>query len=296
MLKLSHSQKELYLRCPMAYYIKYMLRMQEETTSSALIFGTAIDEGVSALLENVAELRAATMSEEQSLGFAIARFQEKWFEPEINKVKVDIETTKLVKYSKKDLDESLFKKGEVATPWESLNRKGQLIIETYSKEIIPKIKRVIAIQKEISLTNDIGDSITGFVDFIAEFYDHGVLLVDNKTASKAYAPDAIQKEGEQLQIYDIAVSEEIKLDGVGFCVMEKDIRKKDPKVRITLLVDKPRQENEEALLQKFSQVALDIKMGRFESKHPECKTFWGICPCQSFNPNDPKGFVHVPRK
>ena len=83
--------------------------------------------------------------------------------------------------------------------WLSLKRKGHLMLEHYKAEIMPKIKRVVSVQREVSLPNDSGDEFIGYIDFEAELYDyHNVLTIDNKTSSKKYKISDINDNGQLL--------------------------------------------------------------------------------------------------
>jgi hypothetical protein len=89
--------------------------------------------------------------------------------------------------------------------WLSMRRKGHLMIETYQNEILPQIEKVHSIQRKLSLPNDNGDEIIGFLDVELEFVDkEGIFVTDNKTASKPYKEDAINdiEEKGQLLLYD----------------------------------------------------------------------------------------------
>ena len=88
--------------------------------------------------------------------------------------------------------------------WLSLQRKGHLMLEHYKEEIMPKIKRVTSIQREVDLPNEEGDELIGFIDFEGELFDYedlGVITIDNKTSSSNYRKADINDKG-QLLVYD----------------------------------------------------------------------------------------------
>ena len=88
--------------------------------------------------------------------------------------------------------------------WLSLKRKGHLMLEHYKETIMPLIKRVVSVQREVNLPNESGDLIRGFIDFEAELWDYeelGVITIDNKTSGKNYKLADINEKG-QLLIYD----------------------------------------------------------------------------------------------
>jgi hypothetical protein len=108
--------------------------------------------------------------------------------------------------------------------WLCLVKKGQLMIKAYLEQVIPKIKNVLAIQKEVSIQSDSGDSIVGFIDLIAEWEDGKVYVLDNKTAARDYEWHAVLKS-TQLALYVYAVEHEYNTRNAGFIVLGKAIDK-----------------------------------------------------------------------
>lgn len=108
--------------------------------------------------------------------------------------------------------------------WLSLRRKGHLILDSFIKNIMPKIKVVHSIQKKVSLPNGEGDELIGYIDAELEFEDEPevVYTVDFKTSSSRYDSGAVNdiEEKGQLLIYD-------EFNGLGFaayCVLMKKIK------------------------------------------------------------------------
>lgn len=115
--------------------------------------------------------------------------------------------------------------------WLCLLRKGYIMLDSYYEEVLPKIKEVFALQKYIKLENNQGDEITGIIDLIAELSDGKRYILDNKTtASMNYYESDSAMRSQQLIIYFHSEKEEYKLDGVGFIVAEKAIRKNKTKI------------------------------------------------------------------
>lgn len=108
--------------------------------------------------------------------------------------------------------------------WMSLYRKGELMLTAYIKEVIPRIKKVLAVQKEINIQGEAGDSIIGYIDLIAEWEDGSIVIFDNKTSARAYEEDAV-KNSTQLTLYTHAVENEYKTRKAGFIVLRKAINK-----------------------------------------------------------------------
>lgn len=300
--KLSHTQKNLYLQCPRAYFVKYVLRMSRTKTSSALPFGAAFDEALNVLLETK-DMKAAEKT-----------FLLKWTTPIINNVEISPLDPNQIHYYKSDTDPELFLDGETITPWESLKRKGLMFLESYNKEVIPKIKRVLSVQEDVEIENNLGDKIGGKTDLVVEWEDGRIIILDNKTSSKPYKSDQVKTEGGQLALYHMAIGEQHKATHVGYVVMNKKIKSAGPrsqgievtipgtdkkaKVGIQILIDEVPIELFDQTVEEFDGVLHNIKMANFDSKHPNCTQPWDFepCVCQTYNPDDYTGFIYLGRK
>jgi ATP-dependent helicase/DNAse subunit B len=288
-IKLSHSAKELYLRCPLAYYMHYFLYLRSKTTSSALLFGNAIDTGLNTLLLTY------------SVREAQDAFEKTWSFGKINNEEVSFKHTDLIRFSKADLDESLLTENMLKQPdnvkaWESLLNKGMMFIDTYAKEILPQIDKVLSVQERIELPNQNGDLITGLVDFVARFKDGNKLICDNKTTSVKYDRNVIYTKSQQLATYDEALSDKYGTTGVAYVVVDKKVRKKDPRVRIEIISGKINEEMKKKTFDEFDNVLHNIKMGNFKSNNPNCNNHFGNCTCETYvksNGSDLTGLVEL---
>jgi hypothetical protein len=273
---LSHTAKEKYLQCPLAYYMHYILRLRERVLGSALPFGSAIDEGAGALAEG------------KTLDEALKVFDDAWTNPEINGVVVDGPTTDLIRFSKADSVEGL-----ADTPWESLKIKGHMLIKAYQKEVMPLFKDVLAVQHKIELDNETGDKIVGYIDKIVELKTGEKVLFDDKTSSQKYPSDIITNvdgpsvdKAKQLALYYTAAVSEFGLNKVGFIVMEKKIRSKEPRHRIQVLTGNIPESIIDKTFDEFNQVLYNIRMGKFPSNHPNCDSYYGKCICHEYVKSD----------
>lgn len=245
--KLSNSKLSIYQDCPYKYKLNYIDKIRPTTTSSALIFGLAIDKALNELLLN-RNLDNAVMTLLDSLKGGL-----------INNVPTDYRTSTLVRYSKKDFDEEILtaddctyynskfsldllsdyeylnnikyyelteeeKSRYSVCNWLSLYRKGIIMLKSYEKKVLPRIVKVIAVQEPISLKNQEDDELVGFLDIIVTLDDGKTYLLDHKTASKAYEEDSAGKS-QQLLIYHHECKEKYGIDGVGYIVLLKDINK-----------------------------------------------------------------------
>lgn len=200
--KLSNSAVDKYLQCSLCYDLHYNKGIRPVTIGSPLVFGGAIDKALNHLLLN------------KNLTQARALFLDEW----------ELVKHQDIKYSKSDIDWDLIKSDSKNPAWETLQEKGLLFINAYYHEILPKIKRVIAIQESITIKNSEGDEIVGNLDLIVEMQDGKIYLMDNKTSSMKYEENSA-KDGQQLPLYYYAVRDKYKLDGIGYFVLSKKINK-----------------------------------------------------------------------
>lgn len=257
MIQLSYSANQRYQMSPRSYYLHYIMRLRPEIVGSALVFGGAVDEGLNALLEGKKN--------------AAGEFTKAWSKQKVNGVETDLTMTELIKYSKSDYDESILTDKDkeaieagLNRNWVSLHRKGQMILEAYKEQVLPEIKEVIAVQKYVELKNEAGDSLIGYVDFIAKFNDDKVYIVDNKTTSIKYKPESV-RESAQLATYVEAVKEEeLFVDGAAYIAIPKKFRKrKEPLVPIDIIKDNINESLLDETFEQYDKTLHGIKMGEF---------------------------------
>jgi hypothetical protein len=176
--------------------------------------------------------------------------------------------------------------------WISLHRKGLILLEEYKKTILPEIIEVHDIQKEVHLPNEKGDFITGYIDFIATFKDGIKRVMDNKTSSSAYTHQNIL-DSQQLVIY----TENQKNYKCGFAVLEKKLRKKEPRVRSYLIFGEISDIQVEKAFSEIEYVLEDIKAEKFEKNEKSCFAFGKPCAYYDLcHKGDSKGLVKLGEK
>jgi hypothetical protein len=209
--KLSYSAASMDLECGYKYKKHYIERVRPAKVRSALLFGGALDTALNTLLETKDVNKAKDV------------FRTNWTKSNINGEEEDLRTSDKILFSKADFEPVLGK-----DPWESMLHKGLLMIEAYYVKVLPKIKRVITVQKEIAIENTEGDKIKGFLDLIVEWEDGRILLMDNKSSKVPYEPDSAGKS-RQLVLYYYLEKETFNLDAVGFIVLDKNINLNETK-------------------------------------------------------------------
>jgi hypothetical protein len=310
------------MECSLCYKLHYIDGIRPVRGKSALLFGGALEEALNKLLLT------------RDLIQAKAEFYNKWKGVHINDRYINAPECDLIDYSKSDLDEELVNYTETNgypqdgknINWRSLLYKGMLFIEQYHKEVLPKIKEVIAVQEPVSLKNDDGDEITGILDLIVIWEDGKTYLLDNKSSSVKYEPDSA-KLGQQLPLYFYIVKEKYKLDGVGYIVLSKKINKNrvkkcktcgkinegthktcasitniphntrcngefdisiSPSVDIQYIFNQVDEKDEQRVMDKFDEVNYNISNGYFSDVHPEKKNkYYQYCPYKEYYEGNP---------
>lgn len=287
-IRLSHTQKELFLTSPRSWFYKYKLGLQEEVMGSPLFFGSIVETGIDVLLKD------------GSLETAYKMFERNMQSYNVNGKLEDLATSDKVRYNKADYQEHLFTKKELQDlesksqqfkTHQSLIRSGKLMIKDFHDNIKPRIKKVLAVQEPFSIENGAGDEIIGFADIICEWEDGRTIAPDLKTSSTKYPDDAVftKDKGTQTALYYEALKDKYKLDATGFLVLEKKIRKKDPQTRSQILLGVPPDELIDLTFEQYEYVLKEIKKGMFPCGSPQCDQYGQSCAyklyCQSEGTN-----------
>ena len=296
--KLSHSAVEVFKECSEKYRLHYKEKLRSETTGSALLFGSAIDKSLELAMQTFPSCNEDVIK---------AKFLEHWNDAELNGQPINIPTSKLVTYSKADheLDEN---------PWESLKRKGLLIVEAFFREVYPLIESVVSTQEEIALTNSNGDSVVGFCDAVLKFKGYKQnLIMDVKTSARKYKDDSV-KTSPQLSLYKHSLSAKYNTVTAGYIVFIKTINKNaskicvvckhdgsatshktcanevngkrcggeltityNPKVDVQIVIDDIDEAFENKLLESFDDINVKLQEESYEQNLDSCYGKYGRC-------------------
>lgn len=257
--KLSHSAISKYLECPKSYEYYYKDRLRPSGLKSSLLFGSAIDMGIACILNNKPNW------EVQFEHYWMFRDGDEskpiQFNPEMeystSDVVVDLLTDKELEFISEEHEHSSFKNLSLLDAisaviklkkqeehveirpndlrfyniiaWWSLYRKGIIMLQAFNTEIKPKIKKVLALQKKVEITNEEGDSSIGYIDAIVEWEDGSIVVIDFKTAARPYDIDSVLTS-PQLAAYIFQVENEYKTRKAGFIVLPKALTKLESKV------------------------------------------------------------------
>lgn len=241
MKKISYSAYKKYHTCPKLYEFHYKERLRPNFTTSALIFGSAIDDALNELLtgtEDALETYKKSvdgMLQENSrviwdiYDFDVELIDSGAFE-NLNHYGTTLGYTgnDLAAFVRKAVtainDEGLDTLSEnqyaliSAACLLSLECKAQLIIDEYKKTILPMIDEVHSVQAELSDT-----TIRGILDVDATVNGQRI-IIDHKTSKRPYKAGAANLD-PQLILY----AADQGVDKVGFVVMVKNINKNKEK-------------------------------------------------------------------
>lgn len=307
MTRLSNSSINTYLDCPHKYKLDKVDRIRPTWKSSSLLFGSAIDAAMEAIL----------LKEGEPAGV----FMENMLKTDINEKEVEVLMTSNVRYTNGDIqlelleDSDLIKIKNYASElelkisedytishfvdyykdnkkkadkeehllfssigWSCLLRKGMMMIPVLQKWAEENVAEVHDIQRKINIENEDGDYITGYLDFIVTLKDGRKVLMDLKTSSdaKKYYPDGCVEESQQLNIY----AEDVGLEDAGYLVVDKKIRKREPRVRLREVYGKINEKSLDKVFDKVEEVLYNIKEEKFEKNRDSCFNFGG---CQYYS-------------
>lgn len=239
---LSHSSYGKYVTCPKSFKFHYIDKLRPTLTPSHLIFGGAIDKALNALVDGLAEDEIAKILDKETDrlidedveffradydGELISEEQKKYLNEVCTKIAgVAIDADSLAPTLLSRPNSTLSPKQRTVLALlcaESLQAKAALMIEAYRKQVLPKLK-VVTSQESVRWTDEHGNDFVGVLDLKGDI-GHGVMPIDNKTASRPYEQDAVGKS-TQLAIYSSVTGH----SKAAFIVMDKTIRKNRIKI------------------------------------------------------------------
>jgi len=317
MTDLSHSAKEMYLTCSEKYRLHYKEKLRPTLIGSALFFGSAFDEAQNRMLLekkkslDTSEMLLMNQSPEDTF---VSAFSKVWIIDEYvdiaksekamyfksdldldllealdykkildfaNELKIDVNSAEDVEAFIEEC-QVIFKKGTVDIEtqrlynyitWLSLKNKGLTMLEAYKKDIMPQIEEVFDVQKRISLKD--GESeLRGVIDTICSFHSEpGVKYVcDNKSSSRPYKEDSVATS-EQLATY----AEHEQISHCAYIVVEKKLRKKEPRVRCNIIKDVISDDFIDKTFDTITEVFHNINDGKFEKDFDACFQYGRRC-------------------
>lgn len=250
----------MYSTCGKKYEYHYIHRLRESIQSAALLFGSAIDVSLNEMLLDKKNNKLNTVKHYQDV------FQKNWIFGTINNVVVPLKQSIQIAYAESDFDGDLLNDEDIEelgfnsksaflryyqyvniqkkkvglsqliqkdqkilneANWRCLFHKGNLMLEAYYKEILPQIKQVLEVQKQVNLINEEDDNVIGFIDAVLDF-GAGPVILDNKTSSRQYEMNSASVS-PQLAVYKHTLQEAYPNAKTAFAVMYKRMLKEEIK-------------------------------------------------------------------
>jgi hypothetical protein len=223
------------------YKLHYIDKIRPTGTTSALLFGSAIDKAC----ENYML--------ERNVQTARDLFRQTWNEQEINGTLTELRESTEISYASNDFDHELLlqsdnesiikdtvyetvsdlvKAGEDRrrinyANWISLYRKGQLLLKAFIAWVDENVAEVLGAQVAIELEDEDGNKVPGFADFIIKIHGYdNPILVDLKTSARYYDRNSV-KESEQLGLYFLYLKNTTypDMERAAYLVLSKQIKK-----------------------------------------------------------------------
>jgi len=333
----SHSAAQAWKECQEKHYLRYIERVKPIEMGSSLGFGIAIDTSIAFLLTNV---QNGTREEglkgykdvflnhaEKGWNLAVNDLNMRYRQKDYDSVVIRSSEDKLFVSSwerelevkaedaikaEKQKEHKPLKENEFLMfnklCWISLKNKGLLMLEAFVRDVLPKIKKVIAIQHKIEGKTAEGVDVVGYIDLIAELegYDKPI-IIDLKTSASYYDADSIFL-AEQLTLYTAAVGDEVGTDLAGYIVLLKQMDGKAlcskcgylkdsthrtcnndvngvrckgewdeiPEAKVQILVDRISKDRQNDFMNGFSTLASVMNQGLRIKNLNACKNY-GLC-------------------
>lgn len=313
-IRLSYSAVEKYKFCPALYKHHYIDKLRPDAVGSPLPFGNALDDAFGRL--KLDKKKKLTKKEKETMKVSAKEvFLNSFKTFNYNRKNISLLNDLNVLYNKSDIDLSLLEDEDFiflkeydeevtdheqfleecfaikknkqnlseednrlynAIAYSCLYRKGIMLIDAYVRDIMPQIYEVFDVQKKISLKDDDGNEIIGYIDAIVSFVDSPKtkVILDDKTSSKPYKEDSVANS-PQLATYCEAEG----LEYAAYAVAEKSIRKKDPRARTQLIIDKISEDIIDRTFEDYESVLNGIQNKEFKKNYNSgCFQFGQVCP------------------
>ena len=265
-MRISNNKLDTYEVCGSKFKFRYIDNIKGNFTSSALLYGTAMDAALNYILESHRDKKEINQNKANEI--FIDKMNE--WNPEINRLdffKGDLPNPD-VPYDENDpkLQEEI---------WENICARGIASIGVYIRDVLPEIEEVLSVQNAGTIKNAEDDEYIFIVDFIAKMKDGRTVLLDNKTSSAKYPKNKVKKS-QQLSLY-LENFPDIKY--AGYIVLIKN----PEKVGCThqILIDEIPEETTADSYDRLEKALGGIKAQVFEPNTKSCKLYGK--PCEYWN-------------
>ena len=310
---LSNSAVNTYLDCGEKYRLSYIERIRINYTKSSFTFGSAIDNAVEVMLQNIGKPKSKQKDPHKKFKSTLTKYN-------INGKLTTLPKTSNCKYSKADvqmelldeanlkdisdymvslgydmsdytvsdfwthydtstkLKETLTKDDFLVFAYLAYNcllKKGEMLLPVLQQWVDDNVVEVHSTQQELRIEDEEGNVLRGFMDFVVTLKNGKKVLLDLKTSSNPNVdyPDGCVEDSQQLSIY----YQEVTVDEAGYLVIGKNIRKKkEPRVALREVYGVIPEENIDKVFDNIHGVLDNIKQEKFEKNKSSCWN-WGGC-------------------
>jgi hypothetical protein len=274
-MKFSYTKLSTYEECGLKYKYHYIDRLRPTGNKSYFIFGTAIDNGVEALLKGEDYQEAVSDALKNFRSLPDVQFSKSDLDISILTKNDQIDYYNEVKFHGWSEDVAKLELGILV-----LKEKARLMMEALKQWVIDNVEEFHEAQVEIILKNQEGDELIGFCDLILTLKDGKKYVIDIKTSSnpkKYYPEDTCLENSSQLHIY----AEYLKIDNIGYVVVDKNIRKNNPRVRIHTVFGKRIDSQADVIFDKVDASVRGIKQQNYVANKNSCDNYGG-CPYKKY--------------
>jgi len=240
-LHISHSQIFTFLNCSLKYYFSYVEGRMPEHRPAAMLFGSAIHAAIARYYKSVLKKgQAEPLSLYQDL------FYDHWnWETEDTGIPV------------------AYKEGQNK---DTLLTEGQLLVKTFYEGAKPM--EVVGVEEPYSavLYDDKGNptdlKLIGIVDCIQRDKDGNLIIIDNKTANRAYTKDKIAKD-LQMTVYSYLAAASKLVPAKSETLHRFDVLLKVKEPRLDIYYTTRSASDRKRLAKLISQILKGIEAGVF---------------------------------
>jgi len=240
-LHISHSQIFTYLNCSLKYYFSYVEGRMPEHRPAAMLFGSAIHAAIARYYKSVLK-----KGKPEPLSLYQDLFHDHWnWETEDTGIPI------------------AYKDGQNK---EDLLNEGQLLVKTFYEGAKPM--EVIGVEEPYSsvLYDEEGNptdfKLIGIVDCIQRDNDGNLIIIDNKTANRAYSKDKIEQD-LQMTVYSYLAAASKLVPAKSETLHRFDVLLKLKKPRLDIYYTTRSAADRRRLAKIINQVLRGIEAGVF---------------------------------
>jgi hypothetical protein len=277
---LSYSSYSTYQQCAYKYDLEKNQRIVPEWTPLHLILGSAFDQSANAILEGIGDPVSVGIMQLARLFFEPVEFGSKDYEPHLigaNEEKLLLKDLKKTGWNGNDYKFLATKLLDKMSNGKKLSKgqedailtiifycclaKIRLMIKGFQNHIVPKIDKVISVQKKVK---------RGIIDFEVIFKGvKGVVIADNKTTSWPYEDDSV--------LYSVQLAGYGALVG-SYIVFHKKVKKGAKEIVPQLIISKVPEHNRNMVEEAYENTEKLITAGIFPRNLNACGRQFGK-PC-----------------